>query len=139
MPVCLSCRGQRKIQGIGFMGEVECKTCKGTGIAPVPAEIKPVEHAVEPNVSPCEIMDVTLGTHKSGQSSFLTTELKTDSVHTGEFVNIIDKSNAYEIKISEEKSEEILIEAESMQSEDVKSDVNHSEVQKRKYRKSPKL
>jgi hypothetical protein len=33
MPVCLSCLGQRKIQGMGFMGEVDCRTCKGTGLA----------------------------------------------------------------------------------------------------------
>ncbi len=40
MSICLSCLGQKKIQGMGFMGEVDCRTCKGTGVAPVTVELK---------------------------------------------------------------------------------------------------
>jgi hypothetical protein len=41
MPICPACRGQKKIQGMGSMGEVDCKTCKGTGLEPV--EVKTLE------------------------------------------------------------------------------------------------
>ncbi len=58
MALCLSCLGQKKIQGMGFMGEVDCRTCKGTGVAPVTVEI--VEPGVEQEVSMLEIKDESI-------------------------------------------------------------------------------
>jgi hypothetical protein len=49
MPICPACRGQKKIQGMGFMGEVDCKTCKGTGLEPVVVktlEIRPADSSM---------------------------------------------------------------------------------------------
>ena len=40
MAVCSACRGQKKIQGLGFMGEIDCKRCKGIGKEPVNEEFR---------------------------------------------------------------------------------------------------
>lgn len=41
MLTCLSCRGARKVSGMGFM-ETDCSACEGTGLA---KPIEPVECA----------------------------------------------------------------------------------------------
>jgi len=81
MSICLSCLGQKKIQGMGFMGEVDCRTCKGTGIAPVKAEepilVKTLEaKPVQPlnndaltmnaaSVDKSERLELTIETHEA--------------------------------------------------------------------------
>ena len=79
MSICLSCLGQKKIQGMGFMGEVDCRTCKGTGVAPVKAEepilvktldtkpIQPCSHdALTMNGdSKSERLELTIETHEA--------------------------------------------------------------------------
>lgn len=35
MAICAACKGRKKIEGLGFMGETDCKRCKGTGIEPL--------------------------------------------------------------------------------------------------------
>lgn len=35
MAICAACKGRKKIDGLGFMGETDCKRCKGSGIEPV--------------------------------------------------------------------------------------------------------
>lgn len=98
MPICPACRGQKKIQGMGSMGEVECKTCKGTGLDPVSVEIiTPVIKAPEQKVGvvqsikimtpeeievktleikPTDSFQVALQTHESGNASWLATKCK---------------------------------------------------------------
>ncbi len=42
MAICAACKGRKKIEGLGFMGESDCKRCKGTGIEPISDKPKTV-------------------------------------------------------------------------------------------------
>ncbi len=65
MAVCLSCLGQKKIQGMGFMGEVDCRTCKGTGVQPVTVEI--MEPFVEQKVATLEIKPTDSSSNRTAE------------------------------------------------------------------------
>ncbi len=66
MPICPACRGQKKIQGMGSMGEIDCKTCKGTGLEPMMVEIiTPVIKAPEQKVGVVQSLELLVETDES--------------------------------------------------------------------------
>ncbi len=116
MSICLSCLGQKKIQGMGFMGEVDCRTCKGTGVAPV--EVKTLE--IKPTDS----------------SSNRTVEIKPTDSWSDDALTMkgggIGKVETFELKVEEE----ILINAVEPLDSTVPESI--AEKFKRKYKKSAK-
>jgi hypothetical protein len=129
MALCLSCLGQKKIQGMGFMGEVECKTCKGTGLAPVTVEIKAVEQVVEPKVETLEIRP-----EHSVRTETL--EIKPTDSWSSDALTMkgghIGKTETLELAVEEEAMHK------TVEPKDSNTDLVNLERLKRKYTKSSK-